>query len=137
MKIPSSLLIYSFMQETEKEIRRIEKDLIAAVLRRDEDFVKRTLADELTFVTPLGDLVGKEKMTKFDEKLVNESIETDEIKVRVFEKTAVVTGRATIKSRYENQDLSGQYRFTRVYLKRDTWQIIAYHATRIAEQTAS
>jgi hypothetical protein len=121
------------MQETEKEIRQLEKDLIAAVLRRDEDFLKQILADELTFITPFGDLFGKERMTHFDEKLVNQSIETDEIKVNVFDKTAVVTGRATIKSRYENQDLSGQYRFTRVYLKRDAWQIVAYQGTRIAE----
>jgi ketosteroid isomerase-like protein len=122
------------MQETEKEIRQIEKDLITAILRRDTDFLKKTLADELTFITPLGDLFGKQRMTRFDERLVNESIETDEIKVNVFGKTAVVTGRATIKSRYENQDLSGRYRFTRVYLKRDAWQIIAYHASRIAEE---
>ena len=123
------------MEETEKEIRRLEKDLIAAILRRDEDFIKLILADEMTFTTPFGDLVGKAQMTRFDEKLVNESIETDEIKVSVFEKTAVVTGRATLKSRYEDQDLSGRYRFTRVYYKRDAWQIIAYQATRIAEDS--
>ena len=109
--------------------------MIAAILRRDEDFIKRTLADELTFITPFGELVGKQLMTRFDEKLVNESIVTDEIKVKIFEKTAVVTGRATLKSHYENHDLSGRYRFTRVYFKRDAWQIIAYQATRIAENS--
>lgn len=123
------------MEETEKEIRKLEKDLIEAILRRDFDFLNQILADELTAVTPFGDLLGKEMMTNFDEKLVNQSIVTDEIKVNIFEKTAVVTGRATIKSRYENQDLSGQYRFTRVYFKRDAWQIIAYQATRIAEDS--
>ena len=121
------------MEETEREIREIEKNLIEAVLRRDSDFLRQILADELTVITPFGDLVGKQVMTNFDENLVNQSIVTDEIKVNVFDKTAVVTGRATIKSRYENKDLSGQYRFTRVYFKRRTWQIIAYQATRIAE----
>jgi hypothetical protein len=102
-------------------------------LRRDSDFLRQILADELTFITPFGDLFGKEMMTNFDAKLVNESIVTDEIKVNVFGETATVTGRATLKSRYENQDLSGRYRFTRIYLKRDAWQIIAYQATRIVE----
>jgi len=123
------------MEETEKVIRQLEKDLIAAILRRDEDFLKQILADELTFITPHGDFFDKERMTHFDEKLVNESIVTDDIKVRIFEKMVVVTGRATLKSRYDNQDLSGQYRFTRVYFKRDAWQIIAYQATRIAEDS--
>lgn len=121
------------MEETEREIRELEKDLIEAILRRDSDFLNRILADEFTAVTPFGDLFGKETMTNFDEKLINQSIVTDEIKVNVFDKTAVVTGRATIKSRYDNQDLSGRYRFTRVYFKREAWQIIAYQATRITE----
>ena len=123
------------MEETEKEIRRLEKNLIAAILRRDADFIKEILADEVTVISPFGDLVGKEQMTRFDEKLVNESIETDEIRVNVFDRTAVVTGRATLKSQYDGRDLSGRYRFTRVYRKRDRWQIVAYHATRIAEES--
>jgi len=121
------------MKETEKEIRKIEKDLIEAILRRDTDFLNRILADEFTAITPLGDLLDKQIMANLDEKLVNQSIITDEIKVNVFDKTAIVTGRATIKSQYENRDLSGRYRFTRVYFKREAWQIIAYQATRIAE----
>jgi ketosteroid isomerase-like protein len=59
---------------------------------------------------------------------------TDEINVRVYGETAIATGRATLKSRYANQDLSGQYRFTRVYFKQETWKIVAYQATRIAAQ---
>ena len=119
------------MEKAEKEVRELERELIEAILRRDEDFLKRILADDLTVITPFGDFVGKAEMARFDEKLFNESIVTDEIVVRVYEQTAIVTGRATIKSRYEEQDLSGQYRFTRIYLKRDAWQIVAYQATRI------
>ncbi|HEY8558953.1 MAG TPA: nuclear transport factor 2 family protein [Pyrinomonadaceae bacterium] len=122
------------MENAEKEIRQLEKDLIAAILRRDAGFVERILAAELTYINPFGEIVGKEMMTNFDEKLVNESIETDEIKVNIFGTTAIVTGRASVKSRYKERDLSGRYRFTRVYLKRARWQIIAYHATRIAEK---
>jgi hypothetical protein len=123
------------MKDTEQEIRSLEKELIAAILRRDTKFLERILADELTVVTPFGDFAGKPQMTVFDEKLVNESIETDEIRVRFFDQTAVVTGRATIKSRYVERDLSGRYRFTRIYVRRDAWQIVAYHATRIAENS--
>lgn len=121
------------MNRTETEIREIERRLIEAILRRDVDFLNRIFADEATMITPFGDLFGKSSMTNFDENLVNEFIETDEIEVRIYDKTAVVTGRATIKSRYKELDLSGQYRFTRVYLKQNFWQIIAYQATRIVE----
>ncbi|MDQ3800985.1 MAG: nuclear transport factor 2 family protein [Acidobacteriota bacterium] len=124
------------MNEAEDEIRKLESDLIAAVLRRDSGFLNDILADDLSVVTPFGDLVEKAMMTKFDDNLVNESIVTDEIEVRFYgEDTGIVTGRATIKSRYAEQDLSGRYRFTRVYFKREgNWKIVAYQATRIAHQ---
>jgi uncharacterized protein (TIGR02246 family) len=120
------------MNETEQEIREIDRELVAAVLRRDSAFMDGLWADDASIITPFGDLYGKDMMINFDEKLVNESIVTDEIEVRVYDQTAVVTARATIKSRYENLDLSGQYRFTRVYLKhKEDWRIVAYQATRI------
>ncbi len=122
------------MNQTETEIRELEKNLIAAILRRDEAFLDEILADELTVINPFGSFADKKMMARFDEKLVNESIVTDEIKVNVFgEETAIATGRATVKSRYEEKDLSGRYRFTRVYVKRERWQIVAYQATRIVE----
>jgi ketosteroid isomerase-like protein len=119
------------MNETEREIRKLERELIDAVLRRDSGYLKNILADDVTVITPFGDLFNKAVMTNFDENLVNESITTDEIKLRIYDKAAIVTGRAVIKSRYENRDLSGEYRFTRVYLKQPDWQIVAYQATRI------
>jgi uncharacterized RmlC-like cupin family protein len=42
-----------------------------------------------------------------------------------------VTGRARIRGRSEGQDVSGEYRYTRVYVKRDgRWQIVASHFSR-------
>jgi ketosteroid isomerase-like protein len=122
------------MNETEPEIRKIERELIAAVLRRDSAFMDDLWANDASIITPFGDLYGKAMMINFDEKLVNESIATDEIEVRLYERTAIVTGRATIKSRYEDLDLSGRYRFTRVYIKKEEdWRIVAYQATRIEQ----
>ncbi|HEX9960893.1 MAG TPA: nuclear transport factor 2 family protein, partial [Pyrinomonadaceae bacterium] len=107
------------MNGIEREIRNLERELIEASLRRDSAFPDALRADDASIVTPSGDLFGKDMVINFDEKLVNESIVTDGIEVRVYDRAAIVTGRATIKSRYENLDLSGRYRFTRVYLKQE------------------
>ena len=59
-----------------------------------------------------------------------ESIEEDDVVIRVYENLAVLTGRAT--SKHEGRD-SAQVRFTRVYVKRrGQWQAVAYQVTRIA-----
>jgi hypothetical protein len=58
------------MNEVE-EIRKLERELIEAILRRDSDFLNDILADDLSVITPFGDLVSKSMMVNFDENLVN------------------------------------------------------------------
>lgn len=125
------------MNQFEEEVREVERGLVASILRRDSGALRRILADELTAITPLGELLGKSQMAGGveDEDLVNESIETGEIAVRVYGETAVVTGRAQVKSRYKERDFTGAYRYTRVYARRpEGWLLVAYQATRIADE---
>ena len=44
--------------------------------------------------------------------------------VRIYGEAAVITGRSTIKAKVKGQDVSGEYRFTHVWIKRsDRWQV--------------
>lgn len=124
--------------ETERELRELENELVGAVLRRDSSALRRILSDDLTFVTPFGDLFDKEAVADIgaNEDLVNDSIEIEDVRVRVYGEAAVVTGRATLKARVRDLDLSGQYRYVRVYARQDgRWQVVAYQATRIAVES--
>jgi ketosteroid isomerase-like protein len=61
-----------------------------------------------------------------------ESFTLGEVRVRVYENVAVVTGLSTQQARDGGQDISGQFYFTRVYVKRrGQWQIAANHQTRV------
>jgi hypothetical protein len=65
-------------------------------------------------------------------KLKYESVKFDEIKVHPYGETAVVTARSTAKGQDNGKDFSGQYRYTRVYVKRQgRWQLVATQSTRI------
>ena len=45
---------------------------------------------------------------------------------------AIVHGLETEKSSYKGKDISGQYRFTDVFMKREgKWMAIATHVTRV------
>ena len=60
-----------------------------------------------------------------------ESLKLDEIKVCPYGDTAVVTGRSTVKAQDNGKDISGQFRYTRVYVKRQgKWQLVATQLTR-------
>ncbi len=68
---------------------------------------------------------------------VYDSYESDGVNVRAYGNTVVATGRITRKghSKVQNKDLSGQFRFTRVYVKQHgQWQMVASQVTRITQQ---
>jgi uncharacterized protein (TIGR02246 family) len=55
-----------------------------------------------------------------------QSMQIDDLKVRVYGDAAVVLGLETEKSQYKGKDSSGQYRFTDTWLKRDgRWLCVA------------
>jgi ketosteroid isomerase-like protein len=64
-----------------------------------------------------------------------ESVSVDEVNIRSYGDTAVVTDRATLKLQDKGQDLSGQYRVTLTFVKiKGAWQLVAAQNTRITEQ---
>jgi hypothetical protein len=61
-----------------------------------------------------------------------DSFELSEVKVRLYENTAVVTMRIVWQGRFRDTDISGPQRMTDVFVKRDgRWQCVASQATRI------
>ncbi|HEX8800123.1 MAG TPA: nuclear transport factor 2 family protein, partial [Terriglobales bacterium] len=63
-----------------------------------------------------------------------QSIELSDLKVHVYGNTAVAAGTSTVRGTYKGQDISGKYRFTDTWVKRDDkWQVVATQATRLQQ----
>lgn len=109
-----------------------------AVRRKDAAWMERHYDDEFTFVSPDGALNDKRADIEDMKNVSFDSMEASDMDVRVSGDTAVVTGVSAIKGKYKNQDISGRYRFTDTFVKRDgEWKILATQSTRIAQpQTA-
>ena len=64
-----------------------------------------------------------------------EVIGLEDLKTHVEGNRAVFTGHVTVKSRFKDQDFSGFYQLTKVYLKNDEqWEVIASRTARLAER---
>jgi ketosteroid isomerase-like protein len=124
-------------EKLEQTLRMLTEELIQAYPKHEPSVLDRILADDLTVINPdgsLGDKAG-ETVGIRSGKLKLESVTNDDVKVRVFGETAVVTGRATIKGVVEGREIRDQNRYTCVFVKRrGQWQVINLQITRVAQQ---
>lgn len=120
----------------EAEVRRAQDDLIEAYLRRDVSALDRLLADEYAFVNDdAGGVADKRQiLASFgsggDRKVTSYRRQDD--RVRVYGDVAVLTYRYRSTETYQGKDSSGDYRVTRILVKRDgRWQMVAGQETRL------
>ena len=119
----------------EQAVTQMEHELAASVEKSDTVTYARLIGDDYTFTTQDGVVRTKAEMIASYKsgELKYESVSFDDIKVRLYGNTAVVIGRSTVKGQDKGQDISGRYRYTRVYVKRQgRWQLVATQSTRIA-----
>lgn len=65
----------------------------------------------------------------------NQVIENQDVEVRRYGDSAVVTGTSVQAGTRDGQPWSGRFRFTRVWIQREgKWRMVASHSSRIASQ---
>jgi len=126
----------------EKEVTELEEQLAKAVVLGDREFFERTLADDFTHTSHTGAFKTKAQWmaeSKFSDARQKGgatryvAFELDELDVRLYGDTAVVTGRSTPRgTTAKGEPITGQFRFLRVWAKRQgRWQAVAFQGTRI------
>jgi ketosteroid isomerase-like protein len=122
--------------KVEQQLIDLEKQRNEAVVKGDTAALDKMTADDYEFTNPSGQVRTKAQILQDIKsgELKYESIDTDDVKARVYGNAAVLTGRATTKGQSGGKDVSGQYRFTRVYVKgKGGWRSVAFQQTRVAE----
>ena len=129
----------------EREIRDLEARLSRAVVAGDRGLFDRVLASDFTHTSHSGQFKTRAEWMAEDKvdsrqgkpqagKTTYEAFDVDDLAVRIYGETAVVTGRSSPKGRTaKGEPIRGQYRFLRVWVKRGgSWQVVAFQGTRIA-----
>lgn len=125
---------------TRQALMQVERDIGKANISRDYAFFDRVEADEFIFTDSSGGVTTKKEDLESvkgpanpDSKLL--SYEVDDMKVMLYGKTAVVTGRSTLKGTNKDVAWTSQSRFTDVFVWRDNrWQLVAGHSSRIRQK---
>ena len=119
---------------TKAEILELEKERNRAIINGDALALERMTSDDYTFITLRGELRTKAEIVQgFKSGSFHyDSREISDLNIRVYGNTAIVTGRSIQKGKENGKDYSGDYRFTRVYIKQDgRWQTVALQTTLI------
>ena len=118
----------------EDQIKEREQGWAQATIKEGAAAVDQFEADDIFDTDPSGRVTDKaqDKTDLSSGDLKFQSIEVSDIKVHVYGNVAVAAGNSTIKGTYKGQDISGKYRFTDTWVKRNgKWQGAASQSTKI------
>jgi len=125
------------LSKIEQQILQLEKEGREAALSNDVEANDRLLADNWMNTNANGTTTTKARLMELlkSSPFKIMSIEDDDVMVRVYGDSAVVTGRATSKRiGQDNAVITGQVRFTRVYAKqKGQWKVVAAQSTPIKQ----
>jgi ketosteroid isomerase-like protein len=118
-----------------REIRELETQRFQAMEKVDVATLNRILSDDLIYTHANGlqqtkaELIGVLGSGDFN----YESITPDNIRVRIYDETAVVTGRASIKIKAGGGEQTFKICYLDVYVKQQgRWQMVAWQSSRVA-----
>ncbi len=118
----------------EKAVLQLEQDWCDALAKHDADFLQRALAEEYRYTDPAGRVSGKadEVARAKTGDIQIENFQLSDEKVQIYGETAVMTGQTAIKGKDKGDEISGDYRWTDLFVKRGgNWQVVASQATVI------
>jgi len=110
----------------------LEDAWVNAILHKNADVLYRVMADDFSGVSPNGERYTKAEAIADVQSgfYAVEKMDLQNVDVRVFGEMALVTYYQNEKSRFGDEDTTGRYTFTDVWLKRDgVWEVISSHGT--------
>ena len=123
--------------EYRHEIDQAEEAWRTAILKGNATALATLLADDYTAITAKGAIETKDQAINSLRSggLQLTTLAISDRKVRIYGSTAVVTSLAELAGNRSSQEVSGRYRYTRVYVRNQAgqWKIVSFEASRIQE----
>jgi len=119
----------SGFKSPEQELRHANDEWAQALARRDGAALDRIMAEDFVVAYPLeGDDKGQFIADVVAGDIRVESLEHENVTTLVSGRTGLIFGTEIANWHYKGNDLSGAYRFVRVYTRQDDgWKILSLH----------
>jgi hypothetical protein len=113
---------------------KLNDEVAQMQIRKDAAAAERLLADEYLFIQGDGQVSSKAQNVEIlrSADFECQALTTDDVQVRIYGNTALIIGRAHFKATYKGRDVSGEFWYTDVWVRRaGRWQNVASQATRL------
>ena len=121
----------------EEELLKLEDEFARAVAGNDVDALDGLLANDWIIVEPDGSIIDKARFLGVIRSgaLSHESVESTDLRVRLYGNTAVVTALTTTKGKFMGQDFASCERATDIFVKQtNRWQCVFAQLTRFTKK---
>ena len=121
----------------EEELLKLEKEFARAIVKNDAEAIGQFLADDWVIIDADGGIIDKARFLEVVESgaLTHEMMESDDVEVRIYGDSAVVSGLTRTKGKFMGQDFSTQERATDVFVMQNgRWQCVFSQLTRFIKK---
>ena len=121
----------------EQQLLKLEDAFAEAIVNNDLESIGRLVADDWIIIEPDGGIVDRARFFEVIKSgaLTHEMMESEDLRVRVYGDSAVVTAVTRTKGKFMGQEFNTQERATDVFVKRDgRWRCVLTHLTRVREK---
>lgn len=131
---PASVALPGESREaTEKALLALERKWMGALQLRDASALNQLVSDDFTLVTPRLVVAPGDRDRYFQHamrELSLTSYDFEGLTVRLYGRTAVVSGRLKQSASVAGEDWGGTYHFTDVWVSRDgVWRVVSRHTS--------
>jgi len=124
--------------EIRQQIDQMEESWRQAVLKPDPAVLETLLSEDYISISASGTLLNREQTLENlkSGRMRFISLEFSDRKVRLYGNTALVISRAALHGVNSEGEFSGNFRFTRIYVRNDhgLWKVVSFEASRMREE---
>jgi len=116
----------------EEELLKLEEQFAEAIIKNDPEAIKPLVADDWIIINADGGIIDRERFFEVIKSgtLTHEMMESDDMRVRVYGDSAVVSSLTRSKGKFMGQEFTTLERSTDVFVKRDgQWRCVLTQLT--------
>jgi ketosteroid isomerase-like protein len=121
----------------EEEVLKVEKGFADAIAKNDLESIERFVTDDWIIINSDGGIIEKKRFLEVIKSgaLTHEMMQSDDIRVRVYGGSAVVSALTCSKGKFMGQEFTTHERSTDVFVRRDgQWRCVLTQLTGFTKQ---